>query len=358
MRHIKCNIVAKTFALYNNISLFYTCVLCIALHNQLSIMTFLLPLLLFAVGLVLLVKGADYLVEGASSLAKKFKVPELAIGLTIVAFGTSAPELVVNVLAAMEAKSDVVLGNIIGSNNFNLLFILGIAGLIYPLIVSRDTVWKEIPYSLVAALVLLFLANDVWFNADGNSINRADGIILLVMFGLFLAYIALSLKQDQPSGAQEETVVRPLWQTTLYVVGGLAGLVFGGKLVVDNAIAISQALGVSERMISLTIVSAGTSLPELATSSVAAYRRKSDLAVGNIIGSNIFNIFLILGISAIVKPIAYNPVFNESVYLLLGGTVLVFGAMFVGKRKILERWQAALLLLGFVAYTIYLVWQG
>ncbi len=321
-------------------------------------MSLLLPLLLFASGLVLLVKGADYLVDGASSLAKRFNVPELAIGLTIVAFGTSAPELVVNVLAAMDGKSDVVLGNIIGSNNFNLLFILGIAGLIYPLVVNRNTVWKEIPYSLVAALVFLFLANDAWFGGDMGIINRLDGIILLVMFGLFLAYIALSLKQEGATADDEEINIRPLWQTALYVTGGLAGLVFGGKLVVDNAIAISQTLGVSERMISLTIVSAGTSLPELATSAVAAYRRKSDLAVGNIIGSNIFNIFLILGISALVKPIVYNDVFNESVYLLLGGTVLVFLAMFVGKRKVLDRWQAALLLLSFTGYMIYLIIQG
>lgn len=318
----------------------------------------LLPLFLFAIGLALLVKGADYLVDGASSLAKRFKIPELAIGLTIVAFGTSAPELVVNVLASIDGKSDVVLGNIIGSNNFNLFFILGIAGLIYPLIVNRNTVWKEIPYSMVAALVLLLLANDKWTGGSEDLISRFDGALLLVFFVVFLVYIALSLKQEGPNLAAEETIHLPTWKTALYIVGGLAGLVYGGKLVVDNAIAIAQTLGVSERIISLTIVSAGTSLPELATSAVAAYRKRSDLAVGNIIGSNIFNVFLILGMSAVVSPVAYNVVFNQSVYLLIGGTLLVFGAMFLGKRKTLQRWQAGVLLAIFVGYIALLLQQG
>lgn len=318
----------------------------------------LLPLFLFAVGLVLLVKGADFLVDGASSLAKRFRVPELAIGLTVVAFGTSAPELVVNVLASIEGKSDVVLGNIIGSNNFNLLFILGFAGLIYPLMVHRNTVWKEIPYSLVAALVFLLLANDAWISGGTGQISRIDGIILLIFFGAFLTYIALSLKQDGPSAEGEEIKVLPTWQTTGYIIGGLGGLVFGGKLVVDNAIIMAQTFGVSERMISLTIVSAGTSLPELATSAVAAFRKKSDLAVGNIVGSNIFNIFLILGVSAVVKPIDYNVVFNESIYLLMAGTAIVFVAMFVHSKKVLDRWQAAVLLLIFVGYMVRLIQQG
>lgn len=315
-----------------------------------------LPLLLFAVGLVLLVKGADYLVDGASSLAKRFRVPELAIGLTIVAFGTSAPELVVNVLATIDGKHDVVLGNIIGSNNFNLLFILGIAGLIYPLTVHRNTVLKEIPYSLFAAMLLLFLANDAWTTGTEGLISRLDGLILLAFFIAFLAYIAATLKQDGPDAEGEQIVILPTWKTVLFIAGGLAGLVFGGKLVVDNAIAIAQSLGVSERMISLTIVSAGTSLPELATSAVAAYRKKSDLAVGNIIGSNIFNIFLILGVSAVVNPVVFSSVYNESIYLLMAGTLVTF--LFVAKGKTLHRWQAALLLGAFVAYTAYLVWQG
>lgn len=318
----------------------------------------LLLLLLFAVGLVLLVKGADFLVDGASSLAKRFRVPELAIGLTIVAFGTSAPELVVNVLASMEGKNDVVMGNIIGSNIFNLLLILGFAGIIYPLVVHRNTVWKEIPFSMVAAIILLLLANDTWFGSGEGIISRIDGIILLVFFAAFLAYIAFSLKQDGPGGDGEDIQILPVWKTVVYIAGGLAGLVFGGKMVVDNAIAIAQTLGVSERIISLTIVSAGTSLPELATSAVAAFRKKSDLAVGNIVGSNIFNIFLILGVSSVVSPVAYSLVFNESLYLLMAGTVLTFLFMFLGKRKILDRWQSAILLALFVGYMVYLVQQG
>lgn len=317
-----------------------------------------LYILLFVVGLALLVKGADFLVDGASSLAKRFNIPELVIGLTIVAFGTSAPELVVNVIASSKGLSDVVLGNIIGSNLFNLLAILGIAGLIYPLSVTKNTVWKEMPYSFLAALVLLILANDHWTGADQDQVGRMDGVVLLLFFVAFLAYIALSLKQEPTVEVGEQEVLGKL-KTGIYIVGGLAGLMIGGKLVVDNAINIARTMDVSERLISLTIVAAGTSLPELATSAMAAYKKKSDLAVGNIVGSNIFNIFLILGISATVNPVAYLPAsYNMPVFLLLGGTLLTFGAMFTGKRKMLDRWEAAILLIVFVGYTTYLITAG
>lgn len=317
-----------------------------------------LYILLFVVGLALLVKGADFLVDGASSLAKRFRIPELVIGLTIVAFGTSAPELVVNVIASSQGLTDVVLGNIIGSNIFNLLAILGIAGLIYPLSVTASTIWKEMPYSFVAALLLLILANDRWTGSVDDGIGRMDGVVLLLFFLAFLAYIALSLKQET-AGSDEDIQVLGKWKTGIYIVGGLAGLVFGGKLVVDNAINIARSMDVSERLISLTIVAAGTSLPELATSAVAAYKKKSDLAVGNIVGSNIFNIFLILGISATVNPVLYVAAsYNLSVIILLVGTVLTFGAMFTGKRKVLDRWEAALLLIAFIGYTIYLIING
>lgn len=314
-----------------------------------------LQLLLLVIGLVLLVKGADWLVDGASVLAKKFKVSDLAIGLTIVAFGTSAPELVVNMVAASGNFPDLVFGNVIGSNNFNLFAILGIAGIITPLAVQSSTVWKEIPFSLLAGITLFFLANN-YFLSEQPFVSRYDGIILLGLFGGFLYYVATQLKSDPEveAAANKNYSNLKIW---LLILGGLAGLVGGGKLVVDNAVAMAQSLGVSEKIIGLTIVAAGTSLPELATSVVAALKKNADIAIGNIVGSNIFNIFLILGASVLVRPLPFNPTFNTDLYLLLGGTIYLFFAMFTGKRHRLDRWEAAILLSIYVGYTTYLVLQ-
>ena len=312
-----------------------------------------IQLILLAVGLLLLIKGADFLVDGASTFAKKKNVSDLAIGLTIVAFGTSAPELVVNVFAAFQGHEDIVFGNIIGSNNFNLLAILGIAGLITPLVVQSSTVWKEIPISFLAALVLLLLANN-FFSGSGPVLSRLDGIILLCLFVLFLYYV---YKQMREIPMDEKLEVKQMSNSKIlaFVILGLTGLVLGGRLVVSAAMDIAANLGVSEKIIGLTIVAAGTSLPELATSVIAALKKKSDIAVGNIIGSNIFNIFFILGVSAVVRPQNFDPVFNTDLYLLLGGTIFLFVAMFLTAKKKLDRWEAAILLLTFIAYTIYLV---
>lgn len=308
---------------------------------------------LLLVGLVLLVKGADWLVDGASVLAKKKNVSDLAIGLTIVAFGTSAPELVVNAVAASGNYPDIVFGNIIGSNNFNLFIILGISGLIIPLSVQSSTVWKEIPYSLFAAIFLFFLANNYLFgNSEG--LSRLDAAILLALFLGFLYYVATQLKTD-PSTETLEVKDYSTLKIWILIALGLAGLVGGGKLVVDNAVAMAQSMGVSEKIIGLTIVAAGTSLPELATSVVAAMRKNTDIAIGNIIGSNIFNIFLILGVSGLIRPLAYNASFNTDLYLLAGGTIFLFLAMFTGKRHRLDRWEAVLLLVVYLGYTGYLV---
>lgn len=314
-----------------------------------------IQLLLLVLGLFLLVRGADWLVDGASVLAKKFNVSDLAIGLTIVAFGTSAPELVVNVVAASGNLPDLVFGNVIGSNNFNLFAILGIAGLITPLAVQSSTVWKEIPFSLLAAITLFFLANN-YFLSSQPFVSRYDGIILLVLFAGFLYYVATQLKNDPEVKAAPNKNYSNL-KISLLILGGLAGLVGGGKLVVDNAVAMAQSLGVSEKIIGLTIVAAGTSLPELATSVVAALKKNADIAIGNIIGSNIFNIFFILGASVMIRPLPYNPLFNTDVYLLLGGTIFLFFAMFTGKRRRLDRWEALILLGIYVGYTGYLVLQ-
>src|SRR5690606_10677168 len=251
----------------------------------------LIPILLLIAGLTILIFGANYMVEGASALAKKFNISNLAIGLTVVAFGTSAPELVVNTFAAVQGHSDIVFGNVLGSNNFNLFIILGITGLITPLAVQSSTAWKEIPISFIAIIVLFILVNDIWiFNNESSVLSRIDGFILLIFFGLFLLYVYKQLKSD-PTETEELVSVPKLSvaRTWVFIIGGLTGLVLGGHLVVNNAIEIAESLGISQKIIGLTVVAAGTSLPELATSVIAALKKNADIAVGNIIGSNIFN---------------------------------------------------------------------
>ena len=310
-------------------------------------------ILLLSLGLLILVKGADWLVQGATVLAKKKNVSDLAIGLTIVAFGTSAPELVVNVVSAYEGHEDLVFGNVLGSNNFNLLFILGVAGLISPLVVQSSTVWKEIPISLFAAIILLFLVHNVFFQGD-PILSRIDGLVLLTFFCFFLYYV---YRQMSNVPSEEGLPVKEMSMPKIIglIIVGLLGLVVGGRFVVENATDMATTLGVSEQIVGLTIVAAGTSLPELATSVVAAFKKNNDIAVGNIVGSNIFNIFFILGISAVIRPIGYNSLFNNDLYLLFGGTILLFLFMFLGGKKRLDRWEAGILLAIYVSYTTYLV---
>lgn len=312
-----------------------------------------LPSIFVLLGFVLLIKGADWLVSGASALAKKYNISDLVIGLTIVAFGTSAPELVVNSIASFNNLPDIVLGNIIGSNNFNLFFILGIVGLISPIVVQNSTVWKEIPISFIAAVALLFLAKISFFESSPY-LTRIDATILLTMFGIFLYYIFLQLKSNELEVEKVEVNFTNIKIWTLIAVG-LAGLVLGGKLVVDNAVELAKMIGVSEKIIGLTIVAAGTSLPELVTSVVAALKKNSDIAIGNVIGSNIFNILLIISISSFINPIAYSVKFDFDIYFLLGGTLFLFIAMFTGKRRKLDRWEALILLIAFILYTVYLI---
>lgn len=319
----------------------------------------LIPILLLVAGLTILIFGANYMVEGASALAKKFNISNLAIGLTVVAFGTSAPELVVNTFAAVEGHSDIVFGNVLGSNNFNLFIILGITGLITPLAVQSSTAWKEIPISFIAIIVLYFVVNDVMlFSSETSVLGRVDGGILILCFLLFLFYVYKQLKTD-PTETEELVNISALSgaKMALFIIGGLVGLVYGGHLVVNNAIEIAESLGISQKIIGLTVVAAGTSLPELATSVVAALRKNADIAVGNIIGSNIFNIFLILGASSLLRPIAFDPVFNIDLYVLAGGTIFLFLAMFMGGKQRLDRWEALILLLFYLSYTTYLVIQ-
>jgi cation:H+ antiporter len=305
-------------------------------------------------GLALLIKGADWLVKGASALARRFQVSDLAIGLTIVAFGTSFPELVVNGYSSFQGYPDLVFGNVIGSNIFNLFAILGIVGLIRPLVVQSSTVWKEIPISLLAVILVFLLANPILSSTGSPLLSLTDGLILLAFFGGFLYYVYKQLEADP---ADPEVNARELsgLQMGSFLVIGLLGLVFGGRLVVTYAVEIATDLGLSEKVIGLTILAAGTSLPELVTSIVAALRKNNDIAVGNIIGSNIFNLLLILSASALIHPISYDTRFNIDLYLLAGGTLFLFLAMFTGQRKRLDRMEAFILLAVFVAYTIFLL---
>ena len=309
--------------------------------------------LLLILGFALLIKGADWTVDGASAFAKKIHISDLAIGLTIVAFGTSAPELVVNVFASFQNHQNIVLGNVIGSNNFNLFVILGTAGLITPLVVQSSTVWKEIPYSFIAILFLYMQTNDL-LSPDSRVLTRLDGLILLIMFSIFLFYVYKQLGSDKPESetALKDYSMLKIWS---FIIFGLIGLMIGGKLVVTNAVQMTTTLGISEKIVGLTIVAAGTSLPEMATSVVAALKKNSDIAVGNIIGSNIFNIFFVLAISSLIRPINYDTAFNSDLYLLAGGTVFLVTAMFTGKKKKLDRWEAGILIVTYIVYTVYLI---
>lgn len=327
-------------------------------------MDILLNFVLVIVGFVLLIKGADYLVNGASSLAKRFNVSDLAIGLTVVAMGTSAPELVVNILSggvqdAGSGSNEVVFGNIIGSNIFNIFLILGISSIIYPLTVEKNALWKEIPYSLLATIIFFILVNDaMFFEGATSQLDTKDGIILLVMFCLFIIYIFMNLKRDGGDDEDEEIEVYGSVKTTVMIVLGITGLIFGGTLIKDNAVAIAQYYSVSDKLIGLTIIAAGTSLPELATSAVAAFHKKSDLAVGNIVGSNIFNLLLVLGTTSLIHaPLKYNSILNTDLFVVMLGTLLLFVFMFTFSKNKLDRSEGILYLLGFAAYSYYLFYR-
>lgn len=313
-------------------------------------------ILLLLLGFVILIKGADFLVNGASSAAKKFNISNLAIGLTVVAFGTSMPELIVSLLAAIDGRSDASFGNVIGSNNFNLLFILGIAGMIYPLVVQKNTVRYEVPISLMAAGVLFLLVNDSRIlGLDTNGLSRMDSGILLLFFAGFMVYIYRTMKQTVQDDTEGQIKLYSMPVSVGLILLGLSMLVGGGKLVVDNAITIAHHFGLSEKLIGLTILAAGTSLPELATSAVAAYRKNTDIAIGNVVGSNIFNIFFILGITGLIQPIPYNVAMNFDIYVLLGATLVLMVFMFTLTQRKLDRLEALILLACYLAYTVYLI---
>jgi len=302
----------------------------------------------------MLIKGADFLVNGASSLAKKFNISEIAIGLTVVAMGTSAPELVVNAIAGLEGHDDVVFGNIIGSNIFNMFLILGVSGSIYPLFVQNDTVWKEIPFNIAITILLLVMVNDhLIFGGNMNRLSTVDASILLFLFIGFLVYVFLNMKETGETEIEDLEVYNNK-KTILMIAGGMAGLGIGGDLIVDNAVQVAEAFQISQKLIGLTILAAGTSLPELATSAVAAFQKKSDIAVGNIVGSNIFNLLLVLGISAFLDPLDFNVELNTDLIIVVIGTTMLFVFMFTFKKYRLDRIESTIYLIGFIAYMTYL----
>lgn len=318
-----------------------------------------IELLLLALGFVMLIFGSDWLVKGASALAKTYKVPDIVIGLTIVSFGTSMPELLVSLLAAQSGATDIAVGNVLGSNIANVLLILGIASIIYPLRVKRKTTWIEIPISLMAAVLLGFLAHFGFESLPEQAkIGRGDGIILLIAFVGFMWYIFDLVKKGKEAPFEEHFEPMAAWKCSLYIIVGIGVMGWGGKISVDAAILLARGWGVSEALIGLTIVAVGTSLPELATSAVAAWKKETDIAVGNVVGSNIFNILWILGVSASIEPLPFRAEINTDFAITIGSSLLLFLFMFVGKRHELGRWKGILFVLLYVIYVIYLINRG
>ena len=308
-------------------------------------MNMLLDILLIIIGVALVLKGADFLTEGASALARRMHVPEIVIGLTIVAAGTSAPELFVSVVSALNGTPDLAVGNVVGSNTMNCMLIVGCAAMVAPMTISRSTVRKDIPFAVMASILLTCIALD-------NYLGRIDGIILLLGFVVFMAYTLLQAKNGQ---AEPQTEVRQLnpWLSLLFLVIGLAMLVAGSNVFVGSASSVAAALGISEGVIGLTVVAGGTSLPELATSVVAARKGQSAIAIGNVIGSNVFNILLILGMTAVISPLQIEGITTIDMAVMLISVILVW--LFSFTRFTVERWEGALLVGGYLAYLTWLI---
>jgi len=318
-----------------------------------------LTYLLFLLGFVLLIKGADWLVNGACAIAGKFNISDLVIGLTVVAFGTSTPELFVNIVASAGGNAEIAVGNVLGSNICNVLLILGISAIIYPLSVSRGTVWKEMPFSLLAVIVLGLMANDKGIDGgDYSLLTRIDGLVLLAFFMIFLYYSFSIARAIEGMDDQVPVKTPGFTKSLLLVITGLTGLTLGGKWIVDGAVTLAKSLGMSESLVGLTIVAVGTSLPELATSAMAAYRKNVEIAVGNVVGSNIFNIFCVLGISATVKPLPFQAESNLDIAVVIMSSLLLFLSMFSGKKRSLDRWEGIVFLILYGGYLTFLIVRG
>lgn len=337
-----------------------------------------IDVLILIAGLALILLGANYLVDGASAIAKRWGISEFVIGMTIVGIGTSTPEMVVSFLSAAQGNADIAVGNVIGSNIFNILMILGITALIMPLPLTGNNIKKDIPFALLAAATLIFAGADIMLDgAPANIISRTDGLMLLSLFGVFMAYTIYSsqtstgMSQQSPAGISQnnassslpdstslpdssegEIKQRPIWLALIMVVGGLAGLVYGGDLFVASATALAKMLGVSDAVIAVTIMAGGTSLPELASCVVAAMKKNADLALGNVIGSNVSNVFLILGGSAVIHPLGMSNIGFFDLGTLLLATVLLFIAAFTFRKRSLDRVEATIFVLLYIGYII------
>ena len=322
-----------------------------------------LNLLFLIGGLALILFGANWLTDGASAIARRWGVSDLVVGLTVVAFGTSAPELVISVMSAINGNAGLAIGNVVGSNIFNVLVIVGATAILSPIKIERSTMTKDIPLVVLSALALLAIGNSQWLDgAPQNVVTRVDGILLLLFFAIFMRHTFSTARQEETMQKAEPasatgTVTRAMsvLKSVLFVICGLAGLIIGGDRFVAGASAIASAPGVSDAIIGLTIVAAGTSLPELATSLVAARKGQTGIAIGNVIGSNIFNIFLVLGCSATIRPLPFGSIGNFDLLTLTGACVLfwLFGWLF--RKRTITRGEGAILLLGYVAYVAWLI---
>ncbi|MDH6534083.1 sodium:calcium antiporter [Parabacteroides sp. 52] len=310
-------------------------------------------------GLLLILWGANALTDGAAAVAKRFRISDLVIGLTIVAFGTSAPELTVSVVSALKGSADLAVGNVLGSNLFNTLMIVGCTAAILPIKITQGTLKHEIPLTLLASVAFFICASDILINrAEADVISRSDGLLLLCFFAIFLGYtFAIARKETAKKEEDSSVKAMPHGKAALFIIGGLAGLIYGGQLFVDGASGIARSLGVSESIIALTLVAGGTSLPELATSVVAALKKKPEIAIGNVIGSNLFNIFFVLGCSATITPLNLQGIQVIDFYALIGSSILLylFGMFF--KKRTITRLEGIILIAGYIAYTLYLIYS-
>lgn len=308
-------------------------------------------------GFLILIKGADFFVDGSSSLAKHFKIPPIIIGLTIVAFGTSAPEAAVSITAALNGNGDITIGNIVGSNLINISLIIGVAAIIYPLKVQKTTIIKEIPLALLGSIVLMILVLDINLqNQTTNILTRADGLILLAFFIIFLYYIVEMALKNQAIGYPLDETLKPinLKKNFFITILGLAGVIFGGWVVVTESQTIALSLGMSETLVGLTIVAIGTSLPELVTAITAAFKKENEIALGNIVGSNIFNTLFILGVSATITPLVLETkiFFDIIIMIILTFVLLIFST--THKRKV-NRFEGILLTIVYLTYLTFII---
>ena len=306
-----------------------------------------IQILLIILGFILLIKGADFLVDGASNIAKKFRIPEIVIGLTIVSIGTSMPELFVSITSALNGYSDMAIGNVVGSNIANLLLILGLTAIVKPVIFKKETVKYEIPICLGTTILLFALAN------TSNTITRMESLILLATFICFIIY-TIRLAKSKKEKAKSEKIKTSILTDIIFMIIGILGLKFGGDLTVNNAVKIAETLGLSEKIISITILAVGTSLPELVTSISAARKGSSGLAIGNIIGSNIFNILLIIGVSSFIKPIIYNISYNRDLIILFLSVILLLIFSYTKPKNKMSKGNGFLYFICYVAYLIML----